>query len=352
MTIKLHSLLPKLRFPIFQAPMAGVSTPALAAAVSQAGGLGALGLGAASPEQAFKDIQAAQDLGAELLNVNLFCHASARRNPEQEQAWIDRLKPAFARFNAEPPARLTEIYPTFSAQPAMLEMLLETAPAVASFHFGLPPAEAIERLHARGIVTAATATNIYEARQIAAAGIKLIIAQGIEAGGHRGCFDPQADDSQLTTLVLVKEITQKLSLPVIAAGGIMDGADIAQALKAGASAAQLGTAFISCSESSASPRWRELLLHAQGVDTALTAAISGRPARGIINRLYDYQEGIPDYPLTYSIGKALHQAAAAHNCHDYAAYWAGSEAHRSRAMTASNLMAVLAIELEQATSSQ
>src|SRR5690606_37520768 len=190
--------------PIIQAPMVGVSTPALAAAVSAAGGLGSLGLGASSPAQARELIAQTRALTALPVNYNLFCHAPAQADAAREAALCERLRPLFAEFGAAPPAALREIYPSFLADPAMLELLLEQRPAVLSFHFGLPLQAWIERLKGAGICLLACVTTVAEAKLAEAAGVDALVAQGIEAGGHRGVFDPQQRDAGLGTLALVR----------------------------------------------------------------------------------------------------------------------------------------------------
>lgn len=334
--------------PLIQAPMAGVSTPELAAAVSNAGALGSIGLGAASPQKAREMIQATRELTDRPFNVNLFCHVPARRDAARERRWIHALTPEFSRFNTLPPGELREIYQTFTGNEEMLAVLLESPPAVVSFHFGLPDRRALEALRQAGVRTLACATCVEEAERIAEAGIDIIIAQGAEAGGHRGMFNPDAPDALTDTLSLVKAIRSRCSLPIVAAGGIMDGADIARALEAGACAAQLGTAFVPCPESAADAHYREALCSERAQHTALTRTISGRPARGIINRLHIDApvDDIADYPVAYDIGKALHQAASAQGCHDYAAHWAGTGAPRARPMPAAQLVEMLIQELE------
>lgn len=352
MNSELATLFPKLAFPFFQAPMAGVSTPALAAAVSQAGGFGALGLGASTPQQAYDALRQAQNLGAIHLNANLFCHAPARRDSVREQAWIAQLTHHFGAAHAVAPEHLSEIYLPFDAQPAMLEAILDAAPPVVSFHFGLPVAATLQRIHRRGLVTAATATSVAEAQTIAAAGIAIIIAQGYEAGGHRGMFDPDAHDDCLTTRQLVTALRTRVTLPIIAAGGIMDGTDMAHIMAAGAAGVQLGTAFIPCPESAADTHWRQRLLTPGSVTTAFTRAISGRPARGIVNTFYTYEKNVPDYPVAYSLGKALHQASAARGSMQFAAWWAGHKSSRCRVMPAETLTRTIIREWQQATASK
>lgn len=340
-----------LRYPIIQAPMAVVSTPELVAAVSEAGGLGSLALGASSVEQARKMIAATQALTDKAFNVNVFCHLTPTRDPEVEQAWVDYLSPTFSEFNAAPPRQLSEIYRSFLDNPDMLALFLEMKPAVVSFHFNVPTKHVVEQLQAQGIYTMGTATNLAEARLVEAAGIDAIVAQGIEAGGHRGMFDVDADDEQLTTYDLVQLLSQHIDLPIIATGGIMDGQDISMALEKGAAAAQLGTAFILCPESAASDAYRQKLKSQEASNTTLTAAISGRPARGIVNRFIrtGQQENspqIPDYPIAYDVGKQLNAAASQAGSDGFAAHWAGQNASRVREMSAKELMKVLVEEMD------
>ena len=336
--------------PIIQAPMAGVSTPELAAAVCNAGGLGSLGLGASTVEQSRAMIHATRARTPRPFHVNLFCHRPAIADVQREAAWLAHLAPWFAEFGATPPTRLREVYASFLGNQAMFEMLLEERPAVVSFHFGLPPDAWIRAFRDHGIATLGCATSPREADRIEQAGLDAVIAQGMEAGGHRGTFDPDADDALTGTFALVRMIARRSRLPVIAAGGIMDGAGIAAALDLGAVAVQMGTAFVPCPESSASAAYREQLLGERAQHTQFTSAISGRPARGIANRMYPPPRtpSPPDYPIAYDAGKALHAAATAHGNHEFAAHWAGQGAPLARAMPAATLMAVLVEEWQAA----
>ncbi len=333
-----------IRYPIIQAPMAGTSNAALAAAVANAGGLGSIAVGASTVAQAREAIRATRTATAQPFNVNLFCHQPAQADPAREAAWLAHLQPYFQACGGHAPAQLQEIYRSFIADEAMLELLLAERPAVVSFHFGLPPARFIAALKAAGIVLLATATTLEEAQAIAAAGIDMIVAQGSEAGGHRGVFDPARDET-LGSLALTRLLSRRLSLPIITAGGIMDGAGIAATFKLGASGVQLGTAFVSCPESSADAAYRAALL-APGVRTAITAAISGRPARGIVNRYLREIDApgrppVPDYPRAYDAGKALHAAAKAGGDHGFAAHWAGQGVALARALPAADLLRTL-----------
>ncbi|MBA2936604.1 nitronate monooxygenase [Sphingomonas sp. CGMCC 1.13654] len=343
------------RLPIIQAPMAGTSSPAMAAAVSEAGGLGSIGVGAVDAGQARAMIAATRDGTSKPFNVNLFCHRPAIADAVVEGEWIARLRPEFETLGATPPAGLSEIYRSFVADEAMLRMLLDARPAVVSFHFGLPSNAALQALREAGILLLASATSLAEARAIEAAGIDAIVAQGWEAGGHRGVFDPDQPDDRLGTMALVRLLVRETRLPVIAAGGIMDGADIAATLDLGAAAAQLGTAFVGCDESLADEGYRAALASDAAHHTTMTRAISGRPARSLANRFTAIgatvpSGAIPAYPIAYDLGKALHAAGKARGEYGFGAQWAGQGAPLVRFMPAAELVATLARELEEARS--
>jgi nitronate monooxygenase len=337
--------------PIIQAPMAGVSTPEMAAAVSNAGALGSIGVGAANAAGAQPMIAAFRERSRRSLNVNVFCHAPARADPARESRWLELLRPEFARLGATPPATLKEIYRSFVEDDDMLTMLLAEKPKVVSFHFGIPSRERIAALRDAGIVLLGSATSIEEARVLVAADVDAIVAQGYEAGGHRGVFDPSADDDRLGTFALTRLLVRETDRPVIAAGGIMDGAGIAAALRLGASAAQLGTAFVACDESQADAGYRAALNSDAAHHTVMTRAISGRPARSLANRFTALGRSVapgdvPDYPIAYDAGKALHAAGRAKGEFGFGAQWAGQGAPLSRAMPAGDLVALLRREIE------
>jgi nitronate monooxygenase len=342
-----------IQFPIIQAPMAGVSTPEMAAAVSNAGGLGSIGVGNVDAELARAMIRQVKALTDRPFNVNVFCHQPAVADPEKEAAWLRSLSPRFSQFGARPPEHLREIYTSFVTDDAMLAMLLEERPPIVSFHFGLPPADRITALRSAGIILLATATNLVEARRTRNAGVDAIIAQGFEAGGHRGVFDPHERDDCLGTMALTRLLVRSLPLPIISAGGIMDGAGIAAGLALGASAAQLGTAFIICPESAADSGYREALQTEEAKHTLMTAVISGRPARSLPNRITALGEAVgakevPAYPIAYDAAKSLHAAAKAAGEFGYGAQWAGQGAPLSRKFPAAELVQVLWKELDHA----
>lgn len=335
--------------PLIQAPMAGTSTPELAAAVSNAGGLGSIAVGAIDAEGARQAIRATRALTGRPFNVNLFCHAPSPPDPARDRAWIDSLRPLFAEFGATPPETLGEIYQSLLSDDAKLAVLVEERPAVVSVHFGLPRPDQVAALKAAGCLLLASATTPDEGRAAVAAGFDMVVAQGVEAGGHRGVFDP-ADDPRVATLPLTRILARDLEVPVIAAGGIMDGAGIAAALALGAAGAQLGTAFAFCSESAADPAYRAALAGPRAGRTRVSASISGRPARGIENAFMRRADParVAAYPYAYDLGKALNAAARARGDDGYAPHWAGQAAPLGRSLPAAELVAVLARETREA----
>ncbi|QDC37316.1 NAD(P)H-dependent flavin oxidoreductase [Sphingobium fuliginis] len=340
-----------LSHPIIQAPMAGVSTPAMAAAVSNAGALGSIAVGATDAAGARAMIEAVRAQTSGPFNVNLFTHRPARSDPVREGAWLATLTPLFQAYDAQPPTGLREIYRSFVEDDAMLSTLVELAPPVVSFHFGLPNPTSIAALKRAGCLLLATVTSPVEARAAREAGIDAIVAQGYEAGGHRGAFDPEAPDDQLGTFALTRLLAAQCDLPVVAAGGIMDGQGIRAALALGAVAAQLGTAFIACTESSADAAYRAALTSPAAHHTAMTRAISGRPARCLANRFTAWGAEAalqpPAYPIAYDVGKALNTAAKAKGEGGFGAQWAGQGAPLARALPAAELIGLLAREMQE-----
>lgn len=340
-----------LALPLIQAPMAGVSTPEMAAAACDAGALGSIAVGNTDAAGARAMIDEVRGRTARAFNVNLFVHAPPIRDAARETAWLDALEPVFARFDARPPTRLRTIYRSLAEDPDMVAMLRETRPPVVSFHFGLPPADVLAELRGAGCLLMATATSLAEARLVERAGVDVIVAQGIEAGGHRGIFDPDGPDDALGAFALTRMLVRHCGIPVVAAGGIMDGAGIAAALDLGAQAAQLGTAFIACAESAADAAYRAALTGEAGHHTCMTRLVSGRPARSLPNGFTALEKTLghlrpPDYPVAYDAGKALNAAARLRGDHGFGAQWAGQGAPLARAMPVAQLIAAIAEEIE------
>lgn len=339
-----------IKYPILLAPMAGVSTPELAAEVSNQGALGSLGLGANSVETARQQILATQALTDKPFQLNFFCHESYATDVDANQNWIQYLKPEFEKFGATPPTELQCIYPSFKDNDDFLDLCLETKPQAVSFHFGIPHSSQIKKLHDAGIITMVSATNLIEAQAIEAAGIDIIIAQGVEAGGHRGIFNANIE-SAIKTADLVQLIKQHCSLPVIAAGGIMNGSQAKAMMKMGADAVQLGTAFVQCKSSNANAAYRKALLD-QPI-TQITSTISGRPARGLINhwqtRLDQFDRPcVAPYPYAYDLAKQLNTIAVKNGEVGYGAFWAGSNVAQIRQLEAQDLINQLVVEMNHA----
>ncbi|MGB3829123.1 MAG: nitronate monooxygenase [Ornithinimicrobium sp.] len=331
--------------PIIQAPMAGVSTPDLAAAVSNAGGLGSIGVAATDASGAWAMIHATRALTGRAFNVNVFAHRSPRPDAIREGAWLDAIRPLFEKFGSAPPATLRTVFRSFAEDDDMLEALIEAAPPVVSFHLGLPDSARIAALRDVGCVLLASATNLAEGELAQQAGVDAVVAQGFEAGGHRGVFSPEAHDDMLDTVALTTLLVARLDLPVIAAGGVMDGHGVRSMIGLGAAAVQMGTAFVACPESSADDAFRSALAGPGADHTTMTTAISGRPARCVANRFTawasDQVLAPPEFPRAFDASNALKAAARAAGDLGFGAHWAGQGAPLHRPMAAGSLVDLL-----------
>jgi nitronate monooxygenase len=281
-----------IRHPVLQAPMAGAATPRLAAAVSAAGGLGALGSAVLPADELRRQAAAVRAATDAPLHLNFFCHAPPEFSDELRERARDSVAPLYAAEGlGEPPQ--PEPDPTRFDE-ARLEAVLEIRPAVVSFQFGLPEAGAVEAIREAAIAVIASATTVAEAVRLQELGVDAVIAQGAEAGGHRGSFLVSGEDGPIGTLALVPQVVDAVEVPVIAAGGIADGRGLAAVLALGAGAAQIGTAFLACPEAALHPAHRAAVLETPAEATTITRAFSGRPARAVANRLSDE---LPDEAL-------------------------------------------------------
>lgn len=338
--------------PIFLAPMAGTATPELAAAVSNTGGLGGLGLGSSSIEQAREAIARTRLLTTKPFQLNFFCHQPLAYDPVQAQVWIEHLRPQFERYQLALPSSVNKLYTSFLEDNEQLALILETRPAAVSFHFGLPKPEQLAAIKAAGIVTMVSVTQLSEALMAQQAGIDVLIAQGVEAGGHRGMFNAKLEPA-ISTADLLGLLAAHVNLPVVVAGGIMNGQQIRQYLELGASAAQLGTAFIPCPESAASAAYRQALFSAKNAHaTQISDDISGRPARGLISDWHTVvgvttRPQHAGYPYSYDLAKQLNSAAAKHGDSAFNAFWAGQGVSQLRQLDAAELMRALIGELSE-----
>ena len=336
----------KLEIPIIQAPMAGgINNPKLASEVTNAGGVGSFGFAYSTPQKISEDLVATRALTKGAINANFFVFSAVGlpAQPIQTQA-LEALRnlPIDGDYSVTIPQ--APFYPNVEEQ---LNPVWEHCPEILTFHFGTPPLRVIEKAHSLGICVGITATSIDEAMAIEKADADFIVAQGIEAGGHRGVFDPSATDEKLTAIELTKKLVKCCSVPIVCAGAIMDGADIANALKAGAVAAQLGTAFLCCDESGASPAHKDYLLNQHARGSVFTKGFSGRPARGIENefiRLMKDKVNLP-FPIQNTMTASLRQLAAKTNNGEYQSLWAGQDYARTRNLSARDLMLALKQEL-------
>ena len=336
--------------PIIQAPMAGSTTPELAAAVSNAGGMGSLGCARLSPDEVRDRFNATRQATNKPFNFNFFIHEDPTVDAAAAQPMRARLVKYFAEFGLGevPEARIP--IPTFDD--AMLETLLDIRPAVASFHFGFPTKEAVRALHEAGVLVLGSATNVAEARILEATGADAVIAQGAEAGGHRGTFAGAIETGMIGSLPLVPQVADAVRVPVIAAGGIGDGRGIAAAFALGAHGVQLGTAFLNCPEASVHPAWQQALLDGRADGTRVTRLFSGRSARAIRNRfleeMADVEEQAAPFPIQYGLVTPLREASAKLGSGDFQSMYAGQAMALNRALPAAELVERLVEEAQAA----
>jgi nitronate monooxygenase len=337
-----------IQLPIIQAPMAGVQDSALAVAVSNAGGLGSLPCAMLSVDAMRNELTALRAQTDKLFNVNFFCHAPPQPSAEREAAWRTMLAPYFKEFGID--ADAIPVGPSrapFSAEAA--DVLSEFKPAVVSFHFGLPSAELLARVKAWGSKIFSSATTVEEARWLAAHGVDAIIAQGLEAGGHRGMFLSYDLTTQVGTLALLPQIVQAVNLPVIAAGGIADAKGVAAALTLGAAGVQIGTAYLLCPEATTSAVHRAALKSEAARHTAFTNLFTGRPARSIVNRIMrelgPMNTAAPAFPLAASAIAPLRANAERQGRGDFSPLWSGQNASGCKELPAADLTRALAAKL-------
>lgn len=331
--------------PIILAPMAGgIGSPALVGAVSNAGGLGSWAGAYATPQQILDAAKQIRALTGKPFALNLFAGGYGLRPEVDAAPMLAKVAEAHAKLGLPPPVLPPNPDNPFEDQFAAV---IEARPALFSFTFGIPNADALARLRKAGIRTCGTATTVQEARALQAAGVESIVAQGEEAGAHRGTFLGAMEDSMVPTLQLTRAIAAAVPLPVFAAGGLMDGRDISQALAAGAQAAQLGTAFIVCPESGAAAPYKQALLDAKKDTTVITCAYSGREARGLRNAFIDMTADIPILPFRQQndLTRPMRTESGNKGTPDYISLWAGRGVTRARAMPAAELMKTLLVEI-------
>ena len=336
-----------IELPIIQAPMAGVQGSALAVAVSNAGGLGSLPCAMLSPDAMRNELTAIKAQTAKPFNVNFFCHSPPAPSAEREAVWRAMLSPYYTEFGLDidnipaGPGRAP-----FTSEAA--DVLGEFKPAVVSFHFGLPSAELLARVRTWDAKILSSATTVDEARWLEARGVDGIIAQGLEAGGHRGIFLSDDLNTQVGTFALLPQIVRAVKVPVIATGGIVDAKGVAAAMTLGAAGVQIGTAYLLCPEATTSAVHRAMLKSEAARHTALTNLFTGRPARGIVNRIMRDLGPIctaaPAFPLATAAIAPLRAKAESQGSGDFSPLWSGQNVSGCKEVPAADLTRELAAQ--------
>lgn len=333
-----------IKLPVIQAPMAGVQGSALASAVSHAGGLGSLPCAMLTLDDIRSEVAAIRQATSRPFNLNFFCHRTPQVDVAREHRWREVLAPYYAEMGLSLPDTPTSLGRA-SFDDAAADLVTELQPPVVSFHFGLPDASLLARVKATGARILSSATTVDEARWLEAQGVDAVIAQGVEAGGHRGMFLTDDLTTQVGTLALVSQIVDAVRVPVIAAGGIADARGVAAALSLGAAAVQVGTAYLLCPEARTSPLHRTALASDHARHTALTNVFTGRPARSIVNRVMreigPMSPHAPEFPLALEAMLPLRAAAEARSSSDFTPLWAGQNVSGCREVSAGELTRAL-----------
>ena len=332
--------------PIVQAPMAGVAYGALAAAVAEAGGLGSLACASLGAEKLRAEFTAIRKRTTKPINLNFFCHRPPRVDPEREAQWLKLLEPYYAELRIDAGASAVAGRSPFDA--ATCDLVCELAPEVVSFHFGLPEDSLLARVKATGAKVLGSATTVDEARWLEERGCDAVVAQGYEAGGHRGMFLSEDTATQVGTFALVPQVADAVKVPVIAAGGIGDARGIVAALSLGASGVQLGTAYLFCPEVTLPPPYRDALQAVKDNGTVITNVFSGRPARGIVNRIVrdigPMSPLAPEFPRASGALAPLRAKSEPAGSGDFIPMWSGQAVRLGRALPAAELTQRLARE--------
>jgi nitronate monooxygenase len=330
--------------PVVLAPMAGNSTPELVATVSNAGGLGSYGCAMLTNEQLVDECARIRAMTNRSFNLNFFCHEQPNVTPEQDRQWRAKLAPYFAELDVDANASAGGARRPFDA--ASCDAVLTIGPRVVSFHFGMPAPEQMRRLKAAGMVVMSSATTSAEARRLVELGADVIVAQGVEAGGHRGMFLTSDINSQVGTMALVPQVVDAVNVPVIASGGIADARGAAAALALGAAAVQVGTAYLLSPQAKVSALHRAALRNARDDATVLTNLFTGRPARGLVNRFMREVGPIsplaPQFPMAANAVTPLRAEAERRGSSDFSPLWSGQAAALAREVDAGDLTRSLA----------
>jgi nitronate monooxygenase len=332
--------------PIIQAPMAGVAFSDMAVAVSEAGGLGSLACALLTPAQIIEEVKVIRKQTSGPINLNFFCHKLPKPDSERETAWQGVLQPYFIELGLDPTA-LPSVPARAAFDSDMCDLVAELRPNVISFHFGLPEKTLVARVKATGTKILCSATTVEEARWLEAEGCDAIVAQGIEAGGHRGMFLTDDVSTQIGTLSLVPQVVDAVKVPVIAAGGIADARGIAAAFALGAAGVQMGTAYLLSPEAQTSPLYRKAL-RSETAQTVLTNVFTGRPARAIATRLVreigPMSKLAPDFPLATGFSTPLRAASEVKGSTDFTPVWSGQSVRLAQELSAKEITQRLAEE--------
>jgi nitronate monooxygenase len=332
-----------IELPIVQAPMAGFVTAEMVIAVAEAGGLGSLPCALLSADQLRADLRVIRQRTSRAINVNFFCHRVPEFDRERERAWRERLASYYVELGLDPTAEIP-ISTRTAFDDVMCDVLAEFKPEVVSFHFGLPESPLVARVKAMGAKVISSATTVAEARGLEREGCDAVIAQGYEAGGHRGMFLSRDVTTQLGTMALVPQVVDAVTVPVIAAGGIADARGIVAAFALGAAGVQIGTGYLFCAEAKVSPLHRRAL-KADGGHTAITNVLTGRPARAVVNRIVrevgPMSDLAPEFPLASG---AVMPLRAKSETDDFVPMWSGQAARLSPELPAGELTRRLAEE--------
>jgi nitronate monooxygenase len=343
-----------IQYPIIQAPMAGgVTTSELVSEVSHSGGLGSIGAGYMTPRELQKQIQEIKQLTTNTYSVNLFVPIPLDVTQDEMNRANDILQPIREELNIQPNDNL-EI-PTYENElekfHEQVQVLMKEKVPVCSFTFGIPSSEMISELKKHNIILVGTATTVREAIENEQAGMDIVVVQGSEAGGHRGSFTKEGNENLIGLMSLIPQVVDHVSIPVVAAGGIMDGRGLMAALSLGAEGVQMGTAFLTCEESGANDIHKEEILHAHEDQTVLTRSFSGKWARGIKNRyiseMQDVEESFPEFPIQNTLTKGIRSASSSQQNRDFMSIWSGQSPRLAKKQTVNELMKEMIKEAKQ-----
>lgn len=346
---KLTQLL-NIKYPIIQAGMAGgITTPELVAAVSNSGALGNIGAGYMNPNELREQIKKTKQLTDKPFGVNLFIPDSPEVSAEEIDQANEWLRPFREELNVLETPEVKKLNTSLFEE--QIKVIIEEEVTICSFTFGLPPKETVQRLKREAIVVMGTATTVQEAIANEEVGVEMVVVQGSEAGGHRGTFIGAYEDAMIGTMSLVPQTVDQVHIPVIAAGGIMDGRGVLSALVLGAGAVQMGTAFVTSSESGAQEQHKDAILHSVEDQPVVTAAFSGKPARGIrndfITKMAKHEKELPEFPLQNTLTQSIRQEAAKQNRPEWMSLWCGQNPRSSKQQTVSEMMSEILSEIDR-----